>query len=61
MFKEAIRLAKPNIELSAEKATAMLYTLAVEACEQGARGGKAREDAGLGCLAALNGKPKLRR
>ena len=28
MFKEAIRLAKPNIELSAEKATAMLYTLA---------------------------------
>lgn len=26
--KEAIRLAKPNIELSAEKATAMLYTLA---------------------------------
>ena len=28
MFKEAISLAKPNIELSAEKATAMLYTLA---------------------------------
>ena len=28
MFKEAIRPAKPNIELSAEKATAMLYTLA---------------------------------
>ena len=28
MFKEAIRLAKPNIELSAEKTTAMLYTLA---------------------------------
>ena len=28
MFKEAICLAKPNIELSAEKATAMLYTLA---------------------------------
>ena len=28
MFKEAIRLAKPNIEQSAEKATAMLYTLA---------------------------------
>ena len=28
MFKEAINLAKPNIELSAEKATAMLYTLA---------------------------------
>ena len=28
MFKEAIRLAKPNIELSAEKATAILYTLA---------------------------------
>ena len=28
MFKEAIRLAKPNIELSAEKATALLYTLA---------------------------------
>ena len=28
MFKEAIRLAKPNIELSTEKATAMLYTLA---------------------------------
>ena len=28
IFKEAIRLAKPNIELSAEKATAMLYTLA---------------------------------
>ena len=28
MFKEAIRLTKPNIELSAEKATAMLYTLA---------------------------------
>ena len=25
---EAIRLAKPNIELSAEKTTAMLYTLA---------------------------------
>ncbi len=28
MFKEAISLAKPNIELNAEKATAMLYTLA---------------------------------
>ena len=28
MFKEAICLAKPNIELSAEKTTAMLYTLA---------------------------------
>ena len=28
MFKEAICLAKPNIELSAEKAAAMLYTLA---------------------------------
>ena len=28
MFKEAISLAKPNMELSAEKATAMLYTLA---------------------------------
>ena len=28
MFKEAICLAKPNIELSTEKATAMLYTLA---------------------------------
>ena len=28
MFKEAISLAKPNIELSAEKATAMLYALA---------------------------------
>ena len=28
MFKEAIRLAKPNIELNAEKTTAMLYTLA---------------------------------
>ena len=28
MFKEAMSLAKPNIELSAEKATAMLYTLA---------------------------------
>lgn len=28
MFKEAIRLAKPSTELSAEKATAMLYTLA---------------------------------
>ena len=28
MFKETICLAKPNIELSAEKATAMLYTLA---------------------------------
>ena len=27
MFKEAICLAKPNVELSAEKATAMLYTL----------------------------------
>ena len=27
MFKEAIRLAKPNIELNAEKTTAMLYTL----------------------------------
>ena len=27
-IKEAIRLAKPNIELSAEKTTAMLYTLA---------------------------------
>ncbi len=30
--------------------------LAVEASEQGARGSKAREDAGLGRLAALNGK-----
>jgi len=28
MFKEAICLAKPNIELNAEKTTAMLYTLA---------------------------------
>lgn len=28
MFKEAIRLTKPNVELSAEKATAMLYALA---------------------------------
>ena len=28
MFKEAIRLAEPNIELSAEKTTAMLHTLA---------------------------------
>ena len=28
MFKTAIRLAKPNTELSAEKTTAMLYTLA---------------------------------
>lgn len=28
LFKEAISLAKPNMELSAEKATAMLYTLA---------------------------------
>ena len=28
MFKKAISLAKPNIELSAEKATAMLYTMA---------------------------------
>ena len=28
MFKEAIRLAKPSTELNAEKATAMLYTLA---------------------------------
>ena len=28
MFKEAICLAKPNIELSTEKTTAMLYTLA---------------------------------
>ena len=28
MFKEAICLAKPNIELSAEKTTVMLYTLA---------------------------------
>ena len=28
MFKEAICLAKPNIQLSAEKTTAMLYTLA---------------------------------
>ena len=27
MFKEAICLAKPNIELNAEKTTAMLYTL----------------------------------
>ena len=28
MFKEAIRLAKPNIELSAEKTTCDVYTLA---------------------------------
>ena len=28
MFKEAIRLTKPNVELSADKATAMLYALA---------------------------------
>ena len=27
MFKKAICLAKPNIELNAEKTTAMLYTL----------------------------------